>query len=87
MINNRSNFALFFETTLVALLCYLPFINAPLGTRMIAFPHFAIPSFSFFAVIIFYDESRKVLVRQGQTISTLDQRMKIDGWVAQNTLY
>jgi len=87
MLNNRSNFALFFETALVAALCYLPFINEPLGTRMIAFPHFAIPSMSFFAVILFYDESRKVLVRWGQTISSVDKRMKIDGWVAQNTLY
>ena len=87
MLNNRSNFALFFETSLVAALCYFPFINEPLGTRMIAFPHFAIPSMSFFAVILFYDESRKVLVRWGQSISSVDKRMKIDGWVAQNTLY
>jgi len=87
MLNNRSNFALFFETALVACLCYLPFINEPLGTRMIAFPHFAIPSFSFFTVIIFYDESRKVFVRMGQKVSSYDNRMKIDGWVARNTLY
>jgi len=86
MINNRSNFALFFETALVAILCYAPFINEPLGTRMIPFPHFAVPSFSFFTIIIFYDESRKVLVRWGQKVSH-DGRMKMDGWVAQNTLY
>jgi len=87
MINGNANFALVFETVLVALLCYVPFINVPLGTRMIAFPHFAVPSFSFFAIILFYDEARKVMIRLGQSISTVDKRMKIDGWVAQNTLY
>jgi len=87
MINNRSNFALFFETSLVAGLCYLPFINTPLGTRMIAFPHFAVPSFSFFMVILFYDETRKTFVRMGQNFSSVDKRMKLDGWLAQNTLY
>jgi hypothetical protein len=87
MINNRSNFSLFFETALVAILCYVPFLNTPLGTRPIAFCHFCLPSFSFFTVILFYDESRKMLIRAGQTISKRDNRMKIDGWVAQNTLY
>merc|ERR1712060_833335 len=53
MINNNANFALFFETALVAILCYVPFLNTVLGTRMIAFPHFGIPAMSFFMVIIF----------------------------------
>jgi len=87
MINMRSNFGLFFETSLVAILCYVPFINEPLGTRSIAFPHFAVPSMSFFTVILFYDEARKVLVREGQVYSPLDKRLKYDGWVVQNTLY
>ena len=86
MSNGRGNFALVFETVLVGILCYGSFINEPLGTRMIALPHFAVPSFSFFTIILFYDESRKALVRMGQKISS-SGRMKIDGWVAQNTLY
>jgi sodium/potassium-transporting ATPase subunit alpha len=81
LINMRSNFGLLFETTLVAILCYVPFINMPLGTRAIAFPHFAVPSMSFFTIILFYDESRKVLVRWGQVLSKVDGRLKLDGWV------
>jgi sodium/potassium-transporting ATPase subunit alpha len=87
MINQNANFGLFFETTLVAILCYVPFINIPLGTRPIAFPHFAVPSMSFFTVIMFYDEFRKVMVRKGQVFSPLDKRIKQDGWFTQNTLY
>lgn len=65
MVNNNSNFALFFETALVAILCYVPQLGVPLGTRQIAFPHFAVPSFSFFAVIMAYDELRKIFLRRG----------------------
>merc|ERR1712091_750399 len=46
MVNNFGNFGLFFETALVAILCYVPFLNVALGTRQICFPHFAVPSFS-----------------------------------------
>merc|ERR1712194_271739 len=59
-INNFGNFGLFFETALVAILLYVPFLNVALGTRQIAFPHFAVPSFSFYIAIFFYDELRKI---------------------------
>jgi len=87
MINNNANFALFFETALVAILCYVPFLNTVLGTRMIAFPHFAVPSFSFFMVIMFYDEVRKTFLRQGMSYSRVTGRIKFDGWVVRNTYY
>ena len=87
MINNNANFALFFETALVAILCYVPFLNTVLGTRMIAFPHFGIPAMSFFMVIIFYDETRKVFLRQGMVFSRSTGRIKFDGWVVRNTYY
>jgi|Transcript_21574 sodium/potassium-transporting ATPase subunit alpha len=87
MINNNSNFALFFETSLVAILCYVWPLNLALGTRMIAFPHFAVPTVSFFMVIIFYDETRKVFLRQGMKYSSLDKRIKFEGWVVRNTYY
>ena len=87
MINNNANFALFFETALVAILCYVPFLNSVLGTRMIAFPHFAVPSVSFFMVIIFYDETRKVFLRLGMVHSRSTGRIKFDGWVVRNTYY
>ena len=79
MINKMGNFGLFFETTLVALLCYVPFLNTALGTRQIPFPHFCVPSFSFFCVIFFYDEWRKILLRNGMTRE--DGKLRLKGWI------
>ena len=87
MINMNANFALVFETVLVAVLCYVPFINLVLGTRSIALPHFAVPSVSFFMVIIFYDDTRKVWLRRGMVKSKTTKRIKYDGWVVRNTYY
>ena len=87
MINFNMNCALFSETALVAFLCYFKWINEGLGTRMIAFPHFAIPSMSFFMIIIFYDETRKVFLRSGMVVSKSTGRIKFEGWVVRNTYY
>jgi sodium/potassium-transporting ATPase subunit alpha len=38
MVNNNANFALFFETALVAMLCYIPQLGIPLGTRQNCLP-------------------------------------------------
>ena len=65
MINTMGNFGLFFETALVAILLYVPGLNLALGTRQIPPAHFAVPSFSFFTVIFFYDELRKIWLRGG----------------------
>jgi hypothetical protein len=86
MVNMHANAGLIFETVLVAFLAYLPFLNEPLGTRQIAFPHFAVPSFSFFAVIMAYDELRKIYLRGGMTKSRRG-RTVLHGWVARNTYY
>lgn len=83
MKNNFANFGLIFETVLVAILCYVPWLNIALGTRMLASPHFGVPSFPFFAVIFFYDEGRKSFLRAGIDKDT----GRIRGWVAQNTYY
>jgi sodium/potassium-transporting ATPase subunit alpha len=85
MVNCFGNFGLCFETILVAILCYVPFLNVALTTRQIAFPHFAVPSFSFFVVIFFYDELRKIWLRGGMVRE--GGRVKLKGWVAQNTYY
>jgi len=87
MVNINMNCALFSETALVAFLCYFKWINEGLGTRMIAFPHFAIPSMSFFMIIIFYDETRKVYLRKGMVPSKTTGRIKFEGWVVRNTYY
>lgn len=87
MINGNANFALCFETILVVILCYVPFLNTVLGTRMIAFPHFAVPSMGFFMIIMFYDETRKVFLRRGMETSSTTHRIKFKGWITRNTYY
>jgi len=67
MNNSFGNFGLFSETALVAILLYVPFMNYGLQTRQIPFPHFAVPSFSFYVAIFFYDEMRKITHRKGMT--------------------
>jgi len=79
MVNMFGNFGLFSETALVATLCYVPFLNVALGTRMIAFPHFLVPSFSFFVSIFLYDEMRKIWLRQG--MKREDGRLRLRGWI------
>jgi len=73
------NFGIFSETFLVACLCYVPWLNVGLGTRMIAFPHFLVPSFSFFVMIFLYDELRKIWLRQGMVRE--EGRLKLRGWI------
>ena len=79
--------AMLVETIVMILLCYLPGINTAFGTRMLAFPHFALPAFSFFMIIIFYEEFRKLQSRKGIKISRSTGRAKYVGWFAKNTVY
>merc|ERR1719198_2681609 len=81
MVNSFGNFGLFSETALVAILLYVPFLNVALGTRQIPFVHFAVPSFSFFVSIFFYDELRKIWLRSGMV--RVNGRLKLDGWIVQ----
>lgn len=81
------NFGLFFETALVAILSYVPFLNIVLGTRPIAFPHFCVPSFSFFVIIMAYDELRKIYVRNGMQRKEGSNHIKFTGWTARNTSF
>lgn len=85
MINSFGNFGLFSETALVAILLYVPFLNVALGTRQIPFVHFAVPSFSFFVAIFFYDELRKIWLRSGMVRE--QGKLKLKGWIVQNTYY
>jgi sodium/potassium-transporting ATPase subunit alpha len=85
MNNSFGNFGLFFETALVAILCYVPFLNDALGTRQIPFPHFAVPSFTFYVAIFFYDEMRKIWLRHGMV--RVAGKLKLKGWIVQNTYY
>jgi len=85
MVNSFGNFGLFSETALVAILLYVPFLNYGLQTRQIPFAHFAIPSFSFYVAIFFYDEMRKIWLRGG--MERVAGKLKLTGWVVQNTYY
>ena len=85
MTNTMGNFGLVFETVLVAILLYVPFLNFALGTRQIPFHHFLVPSFSFFCAITFYDELRKLWLRQGMVRE--EGKLKLKGWIVQNTYY
>jgi sodium/potassium-transporting ATPase subunit alpha len=85
MVNTFGNFGLFFETALVAILCYAPPLNIALGTRQIPFPHFCVPSFSFYSCIFFYDELRKIWLRNG--MKREDGKLRLKGWVVRNTYY
>ena len=86
MINWFGNFGLFFETALVAVLLYVPFLNIALGTRQIPFAHFAVPSFSFYVAIFFYDELRKIWLRNGMSREE-GGKLRLKGWIVQNTYY
>jgi len=85
MVNTFGNFGLLFETCLVAILCYVPPLNIALGTRQVPFPHFCVPSFSFYACIFMYDELRKIWLRNG--MKRIDGKLRFKGWIVQNTYY
>jgi hypothetical protein len=87
MVNHQGNFGLFFETALIAILVYVPWIGEVLGTRMLAFPHFMCPTLAWFGIIIFYDEVRRIIARRG---IRKDEKTKVtyyDNWIARNTLW
>jgi hypothetical protein len=77
---------LLFETSLAIIVAYITAINRALGTRPIACPHFAIPAMSYFVIIFFFDEARKVFLRNGIDKS-VKGRIRFKGWVARNTLW
>jgi len=76
MRNNMLNFGLFFETCLGAVLCYVDAINDPLGTAPLSFVHW-LPAMPFAVYILFYDETRKFLMRN----------LGENNWFYRNTYY
>ena len=84
--NTQANIALFFETALIILISYIPALELGLGTRGVACPHFAVPCFSFYAILFFYDEVRKIYLRKGIDKSEAG-KIKYVGWIARNTYW
>ena len=64
---------------------YVPFFNVLFDTRPIPLVHFACPAFSFFVAIFFYDELRKMWIRDG--IVREAGVLRLRGWFARNTYY
>lgn len=75
MRNGTLNFGLFFTTVLGSALCYIPGLDAVLGTAPLQFVHWC-PAMPFCILIFLYDEVRKYLLRKNP-----------GGWVETNTYY
>lgn len=97
MRNNMLSFGLFFETTLGALLCYVPAFNTAFSTRPIYFVHWLAPM-PFAIFILSYDEIRKVLMRNLTEncewskfpfgwMKTAEEGDQPKNWVWKNTYY
>jgi hypothetical protein len=81
-----ANFSLFFETALIIFLSYVPPLETGLGTRAVACAHFAVPCFSFYSIIFFFDEVRKIFLRKG-TDKSQKGKVRYPGWIARNTFW
>lgn len=86
MKNNVANFALMFETVLIAFLMYCVPINVGLGSRPVACTHFMVPVFAFTLIILLQDELKKLFIRRG-IIREAKGKIKLDGWFARNTYF
>jgi hypothetical protein len=64
-VNNVLTFGLLLETAIGLVLSYVWWIGIGLNTRPVACPHFFVPGFAFFCMLLVYDEVRKILVRRG----------------------
>ncbi|CDW80621.1 k antiporter p-type alpha subunit family protein [Stylonychia lemnae] len=85
LINSVQWQGFIFELSLAILICYAKPFEIGLGGRQLASPHFGIPAMSFFMIIVFYDEVRKILVRKGIDTS-IKGKIKLNGWMARNTI-
>jgi hypothetical protein len=91
--NQYVNIGFLFETVIGLLICYVEPFEIGIGGRSIPSPHFIVPAMSYFTLIFFYDEVRKVFVRRGlQRIDkegnvSKDGKQKQTGWIRRNTLY
>jgi hypothetical protein len=63
MVNDVQFQGFLCELTIAMIICYAKPLEIGLGGRRVACPHFGVPTMSYFMILIFYDETRKVLVR------------------------
>jgi hypothetical protein len=86
MSNSVQFHGIIFELGVALIICYAKPFEIGLGGRQLACPHFGVPAMSFFMIIVLYDETRKILVRQGIDKS-VKGKTRITGWMARNTIY
>lgn len=86
MVNIAIWVGLAIETSFGLIISYVWWIGIGLGTRPLACAHFIVPAFMYFSVILFYDETRKVLLRKGFDKS-VKGKIKQTGWITRNTFY
>jgi sodium/potassium-transporting ATPase subunit alpha len=82
-----SSFSIAFETAVAIILVYVPGVNTVLMTRPVPPAHCIVPAFSFFVLMYFYDELRKIYLRSGIVKDKVTGRITYTGWVARNTYY
>jgi len=76
-----------FEFSLGIFLTYPKPIGGAINTRSLASPHFAVPTFIYYSVMWFYDETRRVYVRKGITKDPITGKTRFTGWFTRNTLW
>lgn len=86
MTNSVQYHGILFETAVAIIICYAKPFEIGLGGRQLASPHFGVPAMSFCLIMFFYDECRKVFVRNGIDKSEKG-KLKYRGWLARNTIY
>jgi hypothetical protein len=74
------------ETAIGIICSYVYWIGIGINTRPVAQPHFIVPAFSYFTLILLYDETRKYFLRKGIDKS-VKGKVKYTGWIARNTFY
>lgn len=84
-VNQMLTFGIFVEVAIGVITSYVYWIGIGIGTRPVAQPHFMVPAFTYFFLILLYDEVRKVFLRRG--IHKEKGKVKIKGWIARNTFY
>jgi hypothetical protein len=77
---------IFIETACGIITSYIYQIGIGIYTRAVAPAHFVVPSMAYFAIILFYDETRKVFLRRGIDKS-VKGKVVFRGWITRNTFY
>jgi hypothetical protein len=87
MVNHVLHLGIAIETILGIVTSYVYWIGIGIFTRPVAQPHFMVPAFSYFCIIVYYDECRKYFLREGRIRDPETGKVKFVGWVTRNTFY